>query len=296
MSKQAQIVMVFVLISILSVFGRLMPFKIATANATQLLQITTNLTNTPSFLLADSGNITSQEKLPAPVKNAVLKVASQDVKLPTSKLKIIEAQPRTWNNGCLEVSSADELCTQVLVNGWEVAVRASGKTLVYHTNDSGSVVRLNPNKSEISQNQSPTTKEEQIQPVTIPRSELPPPLERNVIFQQISSGGFAGITDKTMLLNDGSIIHVNIKNTNNSSRNVRRISRSQVQQFQDLLKKEKFSKFKNQSYPASTGSADYKTYTLTSREGTVQYNDISQSHLPNELQIIIKAWSQITQS
>jgi hypothetical protein len=284
-SKQVQIVVVFLLIGILSVFGKLIPFETTTANAAELLQVKKN--EGQSLLLADFNTPTSRnlEKLPVSVKNAVLQAASRDLKLSTSRLKIIKAERRTWKNGCLEVADSNQLCTQVLVSGWQVAVRGSGKILVYHTNDSGSVVKLNPNKRDISPNPLSKTDDKQIKSVPIPVSELP----GNVIFPQIPGSGFAGITDKTVLLNDGRSTHADIINLGN----VKRISRSQLQRFQYLLEKAKFSKFKNRSYLASTGAAEYRTYVLTSSQKTAKYDHSSQSSLHNRLQVIIKAWNQI---
>ncbi|MBG1244271.1 hypothetical protein [Nostoc sp. NZL] len=233
--------------------------------------------NTPSENLPD--------KLPASVKKAVLQAASRRLQQPISQLTIIQAQEQTWKDGCLELANADEFCTQALVSGWRVVVGAVDQTLVYHTNQTGSAVRLNEKASN-------TT----LAPVQIPASELPPPLDRDIVFRQISSGGFAGRTYETVLLKDGRLIRVRIGDANDSERSVRSVSVQQVQQFVRSLERSKFSKFQNLSYPAPSGAADYITYTLTSQEGTVQYNDISQNNLPTNLQAAVKAWNQLIAS
>ena len=233
--------------------------------------------NTPSDNLPD--------KLPASVKNAVLQAASRRLQQPISQLTIIEAQQQTWRDSCLELANADEFCTQALVSGWRVVVGAVDQTLVYHTNQTGSALRLNQKANENT-----------LAPVQIPVSELPPPLDRDIVFRQISSGGFAGRTYETVLLKDGRLIRVRIGDANDSERSIRRVSVQQVQQFVRSLQRSKFSKFQNLSYPAPSGAADYITYTLTSQEGTVQYNDISQNNLPKNLQTAVKAWNQIVAS
>jgi hypothetical protein len=157
--------------------------------------------------------------------------------------------------------------------------------LVYHTNQTGSAVRLNQKANEGT-----------LAPVQIPASELPPPLDRDIVFRQISSGGFAGRTYQTVLLKDGRLIRVRIGDANDSERSVRSVSVQQVQQFQRYLERSKFSRFQNLSYPAPSGAADYITYTLTSQKGTVQYNDISQNNLPTNLQAAVKAWNQLVAS
>ncbi|MEH1939664.1 MAG: hypothetical protein V7L01_05495 [Nostoc sp.] len=224
-------------------------------------------------------------KLPASVKNAVLQAASKRLQKPISQLAIIQAQEQTWRDSCLALANADEFCTQALVSGWRVVVGKGKQTLIYHTNQTGSELRLNEKASNST-----------LAPVQIPASELPPPLDRDIVFRQISSGGFAGTTYQTVLLKDGGLIRVRIGDANDSERSVRRVSVLQVQQFLRSLQRSKFSKFQNLSYPAPSGSADYITFTLTSQEGTVQYNDISQNNLPRNLQAAVKAWNKLITS
>ncbi|MEH2327197.1 MAG: hypothetical protein V7K32_27275 [Nostoc sp.] len=224
-------------------------------------------------------------KLPASVKNAVFQAASKRLQQPISQLRIIEFQQQTWRNGCLELANADEFCTEALVPGWRVLVGIGEQTLVYHTNQTGSVLRLNQKASSIS-----------LAPVRISVSDLPPPLAGYVVFRQISSGGFIGTTYETVLLKDGQLIRVRIGDANDSERSVRRVSVQQVQQFVRSLERFQFSKFQNLSYPAPSGAADYITYTLTSQKGTVQYNDISRNNLPNNLQAAVKTWNDLIAS
>ncbi|WGV26226.1 hypothetical protein [Halotia branconii] len=229
---------------------------------------------------------TPSVNLPTSVKNAVLQAASGRLQQPVSRLNITQAQQKTWRDGCLELGGIDELCLAALTPGWRVVVSAVNQTLVYHTNQTGSVIRLNEKASE-------NTDDDKVKPVPIPTSELPPPLDQNVVFRQISSGGFAGRTYETVLLKDGGLIRVRIGDANDSERSVRRISVQQVEQFQRLLQRYRFSNYKNLNYPAPNGAADYITYTLTSRQGTVQYNDISRNDLPQNLLKVINAWNQI---
>ncbi len=135
-----------------------------------------------------------------------------------------------------------------------------------------------------------------IKPVVIPKNQLPLPLDKNVVFREISSGGITGATYQTVLLNNGTLIRVRIGDINDSERSIRRISLEQVKQFEKVLHKHKIAKYNNLSYPAPRGAADYITYTLTSKEGTFQYNDISQNGLPNKLQSVVSAWKQIKTS
>jgi hypothetical protein len=257
-------------------------WRIVVSNGKQNWVYHTN-SNGRSLRLAPAN--TSSDKLPASVKNVVLQAASRRLQEPISKLTIIQAQQQTWRDGCLELGNLNELCAQALISGWRVVVRGVDQTLVYHTNQTGSVVRVNEKTSEST-----------LSPVQIPASELPPPLDRDIVFRQISSGGFAGRTYETVLLKNGGLIRVRIGDANDSERSVRRVSRQQVQKFQRFLERSKFRKFQNLSYPAPSGSADYITFTLTSLEGTVRYNDISLNNLPKDLQAVVKTWNQLAAS
>jgi hypothetical protein len=257
-------------------------WRIVVSNGKQNWVYHTN-NNGRSLRLASAN--TPSDKLPASVKNVVLQAASRRLQEPISQLTIIQAQQQTWSNGCVSLPRPDENCTEAIQGGWQVVVRGVDQTLVYHTNQTGSVVRLNEKTSEST-----------LSPVQIPASELPPPLDRDIVFRQISSGGFAGRTYETVLLKDGGLIRVRIGDANDSERSVRRVSRQQVQKFQRFLERSKFRKFQNLSYPAPSGAADYITFTLTSLEGTVRYNDISLNNLPKDLQAVVKAWNQLAAS
>jgi hypothetical protein len=298
--NQTRIFTVLILTGILSVASDLTFIKGATGATPNLSLETSNKvlndkqnwiyytnSNERSLRLASANTPSNNQSnnLPASVRNAVLQAASKRLQQPTSQLRIIEFQQQTWKDGCLELANADEFCTQALVPGWRVVVGIGEQTLVYHTNQTGSALRLNEKASS-----SPLT------PVRIPVSELPPPLDQHVVFRQISSGGFAGRTYETVLLKDGQLIQVRIGDANDSERSVRRVSGQQVRQFVRSLQRSKFSKFKNLSYPAPSGSADFITYTLTSQQGTVQYNDISQNNLPKNLQAAVKAWNDLIAS
>ncbi|MEH2317925.1 hypothetical protein [Nostoc sp.] len=260
---------------------------------TGILSIASGLTlvNGATAASANSSLETSNEvlkdnikpnSLPRPVAKAVLRDLARRQGILTKELKIIDYNQQTWRNGCLELPQGDELCTQALVPGWRIVVSNGKQNWVYHTNQTGSAVRLNEKANENT-----------LAPVQIPVSELPPPLDRDVVFRQISSGGITGRTYETVLLKDGRLIRVRIGDANDSERTVHRVSVQQVQQFQRFLERSKFSKFQNLSYPAPSGAADYITFTLTSLEGTVQYNDISLNNLPKNLQAAVKAWNQI---
>ncbi|WP_374939403.1 hypothetical protein [Tolypothrix sp. FACHB-123] len=216
-----------------------------------------------------------------------MRQASQVSGLPISALNIVAYKQKKFAQGC-EQSTFPNPCDRILVSGWEVFVRGSNRIRpwVFLSDESGKQVQLaNSNQ--------PNGNTSAIAPVSIPENELPSSLDRNVVFRQISSGGLAGTSYETVLLNDGRLIRVRVGASNDSERTVRRVSLQEVQRFQQLLRNKKFAEFKNLSYPAPSGAADYVTYTLTSPEGTVKYNNISLYQLPQNLRLVLKGWTNL---
>jgi hypothetical protein len=81
--------------------------------------------------------------LPESVKQAVFTDVSESMSsTPISELKIVEAKPQDWSNGCLGLAQVDEICTQVIVSGWYVVVSDGKSTWTYRTDSSGREIRL----------------------------------------------------------------------------------------------------------------------------------------------------------
>ncbi|MEB3179958.1 MAG: hypothetical protein VKL59_13105 [Nostocaceae cyanobacterium] len=335
---------------------------------------------------ADSSGNNLPDTLPNSVRNRVLQAASRRLRLPINQVSIIQAEPRSWRNGCLELEHPGEMCTMNIVPGWRVVVGARDTSLIYHTNESGSQVRLNEDQSETPINDRKNVSDAVLQAaseltglrrsqlrivrwnqvttdgclslprpgeactkiamqawevtvipqqqrrniyqrlvyratpdgsqvrlneaasrisgstnlpssskaVPIPSNELPPPLTRGMIFREIRSGGIAGQTYMTVLMDDGRLMRMRLGDANDSQRSVRWISPGELQAFEQLVERQR-SEFRNINYPANRGAADFFVYTMTSSDGTVQYNDTSYDRLPANLQAVIQAWQQISQ-
>ncbi|MEG3439138.1 hypothetical protein V0288_18575 [Pannus brasiliensis CCIBt3594] len=83
---------------------------------------------------------------PAPVVAATRQAAGQRAGIPAERLQVRSATPRTWPDGCLGLPRPDELCTQALVEGWEIVLTDNGKTWTYRTDNTGRNTRLDPKK------------------------------------------------------------------------------------------------------------------------------------------------------
>ena len=220
--------------------------------------------------------------LPNSVKNAVLRDLANRTRFDISALRIVQAEPQEWPGSCLGLGGASEPCTANIVPGWRVTAEGGRQTFIYRTNESGSVVKLE--RRGLQGNNGNGT-------VPIPRSEIQP-LGAGVVFRAISSGGFAGITTETTLMNDGRMMQ-RTSFRNQSPTQINQLPPQQVQQFQRLLEQNRFSEFDLVSFPAPSGAADFFTVTLTDQDGTTRYADIVQDGLPDALRSVINAWNQI---
>jgi hypothetical protein len=218
--------------------------------------------------------------LPASVRRIVLQDAARRSNRSSSELRILQAERQDWPDGCLGLAEPGVMCTQAIVPGWRVAVEGDGQFFVYRTNESGSVIKL---ESGATQGNS--------RGVPIPESELPPPLEKGIVFRAIASGGFTGSTTETVLTSDGRVIQRDMNRM--TPVQMHQISQQELRRFLQLLERQNFAQFDRIAYPAPRGAADYITVTLTSQAGTTSYTDMSQDRLPDPLQAIAQAWSQI---
>ncbi|NDJ17077.1 hypothetical protein [Myxacorys almedinensis] len=250
------------------------------------LKEASELLNQQSDPSSDPSSNSRPKMAPVLVSNAIFRDITRRSGVSRQALQVVSVEPRTWQDGCLGLADSGTLCTQVLVPGWRVQVKADNQTWVYRSDRKGTVVKLEP-----------PTNASQFEPIRLADNELPKPLDRGTVFRVITSGGFAGQTAQTVLLADGRLLHARMRpNGTYSPTKVYRLSPQQIQPFQTLLDHAHLEQFDRLSYPASPGSADFFTITLTSPSATVQYSDSVQNQLPEPLQRVIQGWQNIAQS
>ncbi|MEW6494862.1 MAG: hypothetical protein AB1589_20430 [Cyanobacteriota bacterium] len=106
----------------------------------QTSQLEADSMQSPSPSIGNSSSNNNQ--LPANVQSAVLRDAVQRTSRPLASFRIIEAQKRTWPDGCLGLSEPDMFCTQVIVPGWRVVVTDGQRNWIYRTDESGNTLKL----------------------------------------------------------------------------------------------------------------------------------------------------------
>lgn len=113
---------------------------IATFNSKAIAQpsIPAPAQNEVQFKNVSSNNPT----LPPEVQSAVFKDTVNRTSKTVDALRVVEAEPQNWTDGCLGLAKPEEICTQAIVPGWRVIVSDGMREWNYRTNDSGSLVKL----------------------------------------------------------------------------------------------------------------------------------------------------------
>ncbi|MEP1059273.1 hypothetical protein [Stenomitos frigidus] len=122
----------------LLLMGLLLPSR-ALAQPITFVTVGTTL-GSQNFAGQSIASVTSE--MPAIVVARLRQDLSQRTQLPLAKLKLIEAEPKTWNDGCLDMAAPEEICTQALVKGWRVVFANANQRWIYRTDHQGRVLRL----------------------------------------------------------------------------------------------------------------------------------------------------------
>jgi len=100
-----------------------------------------SLTSEPGNL-AEGTRQNPPNQLPATVAAAVRRELSRSSGIAADKLKVTESSRQSWSNTCLGLATTDEICGQMIVEGWRVVVSDGSQTWVYRTNARGNILRL----------------------------------------------------------------------------------------------------------------------------------------------------------
>jgi hypothetical protein len=91
---------------------------------------------------ADNAPSGSIHNLPVPeAVSEVKRFVATDENISEGLVIVMTAYEKTWTNGCLDLAEVDEMCTEALVQGYEVSVQGAGDVRVFHTNGNGSQIR-----------------------------------------------------------------------------------------------------------------------------------------------------------
>lgn len=85
---------------------------------------------------------TATATLPSNIANTVRKDLSQQTGISVNKLQLVQSTPKTWSDGCLGLAKTGEMCSQMMVQGWQVTFASGSQRWVYRTDATGRVYRM----------------------------------------------------------------------------------------------------------------------------------------------------------
>src|SRR4028118_1373866 len=100
-----------------------------------------SLTSEPGNL-AEGRRPNPPNQLPATLAAAIRRELSRSTGIAADKLKVTESSRQSWSDTCLGLGKAEEICGQMIVEGWRVVVSDGSQTWVYRTNARGNIWRL----------------------------------------------------------------------------------------------------------------------------------------------------------
>jgi hypothetical protein len=78
---------------------------------------------------------------PAAALSAAADLA-QRLKIDIDTIKLVSVEQIDWPDACMGIQQPGVMCAQVITSGYKVVLEANGQQYEYHTNETGSVVRL----------------------------------------------------------------------------------------------------------------------------------------------------------
>jgi hypothetical protein len=79
--------------------------------------------------------------LPKGVENSIKQDMVQRFQVPLASVKVKSFSAQAWPDGCLGLAKTDEVCTQAIVNGWQVETTDGSQSYVYRTDNTGKNLR-----------------------------------------------------------------------------------------------------------------------------------------------------------
>jgi hypothetical protein len=91
-----------------------------------------------------SPNLTpvAQPSPPPALLQATIQDLARRTKISAKQIQVKSATAKTWPNGCLGLARQEEMCTQMLVSGWQIVLGHGQHTWRYRIDQTGKNLRL----------------------------------------------------------------------------------------------------------------------------------------------------------
>jgi hypothetical protein len=251
---------------------------------------------------ANTATIRSEAALPFSVAEKILKVASQDSKIPRTQLRVTDISIARFQNSCLDISI---VCEQghdkKITDGWRVFVadhrKLNGKGLIYHADRLADRVAANQIAMNIPENIRVNLKQSSYFKN-----------ESDIVFFSLSLG-LPNFNSKAYYLRGDGELNVIASRFERSTKankkkkdslitesSTRTLSLQEVQDFKDVLQQQNFNSFGSLEYRSAHLILDGGITSFGNQNSDITFFNVFGDDQPPALQAVQKAWSELIES
>ncbi len=78
------------------------------------------------------------------VVGAVQAVLAKKLKVKASQIGLVSIEPVSWPDSCLGLAGPDEMCAQMITDGYKIVLSVNGQNYTFHTDQTGKNIRQEP--------------------------------------------------------------------------------------------------------------------------------------------------------
>jgi putative hemolysin len=78
------------------------------------------------------------------VVGAAQAVLAKKLKVKASQISLVSIEPVSWPDSCLGLAGPDEMCAQMITDGYKIVLSVNGQTYTFHTDQAGKNIRQEP--------------------------------------------------------------------------------------------------------------------------------------------------------
>ena len=93
-----------------------------------------------SLLPNEDSSPTGSPAESTPAQRAAIAALSKELNLPPGQISLVSTEAVEWPDGCLGVQKIGVMCTQAIVPGYKIVLKADGQEYEFHTNKDGSQI------------------------------------------------------------------------------------------------------------------------------------------------------------
>jgi putative hemolysin len=119
----------------------------ATASPTETVPALTDTPETPAGAAATATpgqNTTIDPALQKKIVGAAQTRLARKLNLKASEIKLVSIEPVSWPDSCLGLPGPEEMCAEMITDGYRVVLSVNGQNYTFHTDQTGQNIRQEP--------------------------------------------------------------------------------------------------------------------------------------------------------